>query len=420
MRIISLILILGLFVIHVKDVYSGFGSELSTGIVNSDFSHGPFLGTGTVNQLSAYYDLRQRSSYVQITNLNSSAITIHVQIFQHDRNCNELNFNDTLTPNDTVVYNLDNIIKNNGEAAPINLQDDSYGYVVVSIGDGSEILSHGESIIGNFRIVDDSGYEYRVNMAGVDLIESTFPTTTFYIANFNTVDGANKADVVGYTYYYSTNDHPAVFTSTVRNLNVDLPFSIFVFDLNEDPLSCDQRAFTCGKVMNYGINEDYPASRGEDLLCPGGGLADPDGGFISLEPTNIDQNILPNDLLSGTSVGLIGINNGDGTGSMDYWFVERFVTFSDKRLKTDINLVHNLDNGIKLYSFKYNDNLGAGDETFVGVMAQDLNNTDLGHTVVKMPNGYYAVDYNKIGLRMATLEEWEEKGLDSVVIDNNY
>ncbi len=53
-------------------------------------------------------------------------------------------------------------------------------------------------------------------------------------------------------------------------------------------------------------------------------------------------------------------------------------------------------------------------------MAQDLNELGLENAVVTMPNGYYAVDYSKLGLRMTTLKEWEEKGLDSVVIDNNY
>ena len=83
-------------------------------------------------QLSAYYDLRERHSYIQVTNVTSSNVNIHVQIFQQDRGCTELNFDDTLTGNDTVVYDLENLIKNNGNPAPVNLQDDSYGYVVVT------------------------------------------------------------------------------------------------------------------------------------------------------------------------------------------------------------------------------------------------------------------------------------------------
>ncbi|NIP29607.1 MAG: hypothetical protein GTO02_04570, partial [Candidatus Dadabacteria bacterium] len=113
-------------------------------------------------QLSAPYDLRNRKSYIQVTNTSPDPVTIHVQIFQHDRGCDELNFNDTLTPNDTVVYDMDNIVKNNGDEAPITLLDDSSGYVVVSDTDGFG----GSTLIGNFRIIDDAGYEYRTNMAG--------------------------------------------------------------------------------------------------------------------------------------------------------------------------------------------------------------------------------------------------------------
>ncbi|NIP31490.1 MAG: hypothetical protein GTO02_15265, partial [Candidatus Dadabacteria bacterium] len=128
-------------------------------------------------QLSAYYDLRERSSYIQITNTTSQTRTIHVQIFQNDRNCDELNFFDTLTANDTVVYDLDNIIKNNGTPAPINLADDSYGYVVVTDEDIPFAVS---SLIGNFRIVDDKGYEYRTNMPGV--ITQSFPNTVYFLS----------------------------------------------------------------------------------------------------------------------------------------------------------------------------------------------------------------------------------------------
>ncbi|NIP31475.1 MAG: hypothetical protein GTO02_18105 [Candidatus Dadabacteria bacterium] len=77
--------------------------------------------------------------------------------------------------------------------------------------------------------------------------------------------------------------------------------------------------------MNYGINEDYPASIGNDLLCPGGGLANPEGGYIGLvNGTDLDASPpLRDDTVGGDAldifVGYIGINNGDGTGSMDLW-----------------------------------------------------------------------------------------------------
>ncbi|NIP31924.1 MAG: hypothetical protein GTO02_20780, partial [Candidatus Dadabacteria bacterium] len=123
------------------------------------------------------------------------------------------------------------------------------------------------------------------------------------------------------------------------------------------------------------------------------------------------------DLLDGTFEGEASYNGSTGSQFPAVGYDCEGTFFSDKRLKNNLNLVHTFENGINLYSFNYNDN---NEQMYIGVMAQDLNNMGLEHSVVTMPNGYYAVDYNKLGLRMTTLEEWEEKGLDSVVIDNNY
>ncbi len=299
------------------------------------------------DQHVAYYDLRNRSSLVQVTNVTGDGnCPIHVQIFQHDRGCDELNFNDTLTPNDTVVYDMDNIIKNDGSPAPINLADDSYGYVVIS-GDCN--------MIGNFRIADDSGYEYRTNTVTAGRVEAQEDDSCstscppddddafcgsnldidFY-ANFNTVDGAMFSDVVGFAFDRN-------IPNTVTNIDKGVSFDIFVYDLHEEPLSCDRRNFACGNVMNYGVNEDYSASRGDDLLCPGGGLVtDQKGGYVLFTNpdgfNNCDHNEDGDSDCASDSdgsedadqtlfcaedgdmfVGLIGINNGDGTGSMDIW-----------------------------------------------------------------------------------------------------
>ena len=276
------------------------------------------------NIITAYYDLRERSSYIQITNITDSTIGLHVQIFQQDSSCDELNFNDELTANDTVVYDLDNIIRNNGTEVPINLNDDSYGYVVVSADDGDgtfDLLSDVSRelpLIGNFRIVDNTGYEYRTNM-----VSATSRGINTPFVNFNTIDGANWADVVGYTFFVDSVGINLIGT-TVTNWDDGVNFDIFTFDMNEEPLSCDTRNFACGAVMNYGINEDYPASRGENLLCPGGGLANPSGGFVSFEnfAFNGTEPPLPPGILGRffSFIGFIGINNANGTGSMDAWF----------------------------------------------------------------------------------------------------
>ncbi|NIP31774.1 MAG: hypothetical protein GTO02_11590 [Candidatus Dadabacteria bacterium] len=271
-------------------------------------------------QVTSPYDLRNRKTYIQVTNDGTESgglpQVIHVQIFQHDRGCSELNFFDTLTANDTVVYDMDNIIKNDGSPVPASLLDDSYGYVVITTYDGDPDDHDAHSLIGNFRIIDDNDYEYRSNMIGVNETETTDQLQNFnLIANFNTVDGAMYADVIGYAY--EGQGH-----ATVTNIDEGYSFDIFTFDLDEEPLSCDRRNFACGNVMNYGINEDYMASRGNDLLCPGGGLSDLRGGYVSFENALNDDldGAIPDNDDHDTFFGWIGINNNNGTGSMDIWW----------------------------------------------------------------------------------------------------
>ena len=282
------------------------------------------------DELVAYYDLRNRSTYVQVTNRGSfenpdqsGTVCIHVQIFQQDRGCSELNFNDELTLNDTHIYDLDNLVRNNGTQVPASLLDDSYGYVVINAEEcdnpGSDDGEADAALIGNARIVDNAGYEYRYNLVG----ESDEQLTTgggddngHIEVHFNTIDGAGWADVVGFVY----DEAGGPDETTVRNVSSGITFSIFQFDQNEEPLSCDQKTFACGGTMNYGINEDYPNSRDGSLLCPGGGLAPGQThGFVSLEDAVVNDG--DTTLVEEFEfVCLVGINNGNGTGSMDECF----------------------------------------------------------------------------------------------------
>lgn len=84
---------------------------------------------------------------------------------------------------------------------------------------------------------------------------------------------------------------------------------------------------------------------------------------------------------------------------------------SDARLKRDVHHISTLENGIRLYSFRY-----LSDETrYVGVMAQDLvAEPAFRHAVKTMPNGYFGVDYGALGLKMTTLENWRDLGASAV------
>jgi|APCry1669189070_1035195.scaffolds.fasta_scaffold55049_2 hypothetical protein len=78
---------------------------------------------------------------------------------------------------------------------------------------------------------------------------------------------------------------------------------------------------------------------------------------------------------------------------------------SDQRLKRDIAPIAVTDSGIQLYSFKYL----WSDQVYVGVMAQDLlKHPQWKEAVITKQNGFYAVNYSKLGLEMTTLEQYQQ------------
>lgn len=84
---------------------------------------------------------------------------------------------------------------------------------------------------------------------------------------------------------------------------------------------------------------------------------------------------------------------------------------SDIRLKTDVSKVSVTPSGFQLYSFQYTDDLSK--QKYVGVMAQDLLDSHP-EALIKRDDGYYWVRYDCLGLKMATLEDWDSMGLESV------
>jgi Chaperone of endosialidase len=75
---------------------------------------------------------------------------------------------------------------------------------------------------------------------------------------------------------------------------------------------------------------------------------------------------------------------------------------SDIRLKEDIVRLTRLDNGIGLYRFRYKGNDHAA---YVGVMAQEVQEREP-TAVWRDRNGYLVVNYNRLGLKFMTWDEW--------------
>jgi hypothetical protein len=79
---------------------------------------------------------------------------------------------------------------------------------------------------------------------------------------------------------------------------------------------------------------------------------------------------------------------------------------SDARLKINMTPVGALQNGLMLYSYQFRRDPTT---TYVGVLAQDLLNNEnrrFRDAVTVDADGFYAVKYDELGLKMLTLEEW--------------
>jgi len=274
--------------------------------------------------LNSFFDLRDRESFVQVTNVDSENAIVHVQIFDVSNNCNENNFFDVYTPADTHAYNMRDIITNDTNPSGVVLPEGAYGFVSVGVvtapGDGFDNTG---SLIGNFRIEDDNGYEYRTNSVFPEPPGTLSSFNTPITFNFNTEGNVILSDVIGLVYirdFANGEVLAADITDTWVSYDVD------IYDQNEVPFSCRNVIFACTDQNNplleelletsgdanvasfeYGINNEIPHSKGGELLCPGNTISD---GFVTLE--FITRN--------GTFFGFIGLNNGNGRGSMDSWW----------------------------------------------------------------------------------------------------
>lgn len=316
------------------------------GTINSFSGSFPIIESDNNENFSifAFYDLRDRESYLQVTNSQASPSTLHIQIFNVGNLCNENDFFDDYTGNDTHVYNMRDILTNDTNPSGVDLPDDAYGIVAISSVDldegGTEIVNG--ALIGNFRILDNSGYEYRTNMSGYSQGEN-FQSRSNYFPNFNQLGGVSLSDVVG--MLLEINDSGNVEEWDASNvINTFVVFDVDIVNNSEVLFSCRDVIFACVQPndplvdellanndiegtngasvasFEYGINNTIPHSKGGELLCPGNVIGE---GVLNLSIQGIaaitfDSTIFPV---------FIGLNNGNGRGSMDaLWEKNTFTT----------------------------------------------------------------------------------------------
>jgi hypothetical protein len=68
-------------------------------------------------------------------------------------------------------------------------------------------------------------------------------------------------------------------------------------------------------------------------------------------------------------------------------------------------MLGHLDNGLGFYRFSYN----GSDKSYVGVMAQEVE-AIMPEAVLRGSDGYLLVNYDQLGLRMQTWDEWVASG----------
>ena len=88
---------------------------------------------------------------------------------------------------------------------------------------GEKYLASLTSMIGNVRIMDANGYEYRTNMQGVG-IDQEDPATPFqiYTFNFNTKSGVTLSDVVGIALNGLGNEEVSASADIYSAFDVDI------------------------------------------------------------------------------------------------------------------------------------------------------------------------------------------------------
>ncbi len=349
---IGYIFILALFLAPVK-AWAGHGIPFFDIGVAQNFSAIAHTDHPFNVQLYFPYDKRDRQSFIQVTNISSNTLFIHVQVFNdNSEDCNENSFWDTLTGKDTNVYDLDDPF--------VQSDPDGFGFVVVTLvtGIGSTEVED-DRIIGNFRIIDDAGFEYRANSAGFIFPDNLDDITDVYTFNFNDVENADQSDVFGIAVDGAGSGNvdaggaiAAIFAGNFLTGDEFFTYdSILEFDGNEIPFNCDNLAFICGEPnetlfdvlqilgldipsnrinFEFGINPELPSVTAEENICD----APLGTGFVVMPLTLIVSGLFTQDDIENAQdgccrpepqaffVGYTGLNDGDGTGSMDVWWAK--------------------------------------------------------------------------------------------------
>jgi len=257
------------------------------------------------SQLIYYYNLVQGNNDIQVTNTNdTTGVTVHVQVFRSfDADgsggapptiCDERDFIDFLTPNDTHVYNLNDsgFAKNTGEAEGVAGESTSIdlssppteGFVIIT-----PVVSESDLTAISFQHLIGSSNNlgiYSFNAMGRaavdfttgDVLEDGTPldgtTNGFVLLQpqeliFSFESGSGPvSDIVGITFTDNYGPEGLQGYSVTPGSSTWTPF---IFDWKESPTSCGDTEVAC--YTTVGLHDDithYSQSNfGPGLLCAG-------------------------------------------------------------------------------------------------------------------------------------------------------
>ena len=272
------------------------------------------ITTRATSQLVYYYDLFGEETKIQITNTNDSeGVWIHVQIFRNLDNamegifCDERDFVDFLTPNDTHFYelNISNFPRNIGETAvaagsattiDLNVPDNTSGFVVIT-----PIVSESDFSAMSFQHLvgtsNDDSEEFRLTAMGRDAVDLA---TGQILADGIVLDGTTAgflllqpeelllsfqdggdADVVGIAFDDNYGP-PGLLGYNITP--ADVTWTPFIFDYNEDPTSCGNTPVSCFQTVGINDtkaqnNEVINSTMNDILLCAGTETPNDPGSF---------------------------------------------------------------------------------------------------------------------------------------------
>jgi len=259
------------------------------------------------SQLVYYFDDYIEDSEIQVTNTNDTqGVWIHVQIFRSfDADgsdveastdkiiCDERDFVDFLTPNDTHVYNFWDFPfeKNAGETETtegdsifINLEGDgssgAIGFAIITpvVSESDFTAISFQHLIGSVYMDAEPLY-WGFNAMGRDAVDFT---SGDIVADNTPLDGTTNGFIVlqpgELDFSFSdvvSQAYPQIIGIAFRDsygpagllgynvLPADVTWTSFIYDYKEDPTSCGVRTISC--FDNIGLEENN-FSQGNDLL----------------------------------------------------------------------------------------------------------------------------------------------------------